>query len=194
MKARDGSTDVPIAVGLTEQTEGFDPFSDAWIPYWELPRRVYAAYCLTVVGDKLYSFDDSILEVDLQTGQSKNLGRLPDTILYPRQCAAARIGRDDGVFLRSGFFYNLRTGGWEKYAPALANELTTVEDTMTSINGLPTLFGVADIDETFQITRRKIWQYKPFLDRWIEIGEMTEDRSRQVVLEVPQEFCDQLIQ
>ncbi len=170
-----------------------------WKPYFQMDTRLWSIDCFTKnpADNMLYAiYREEVLKIDPFTGQITVIkDNIPAEIALPGRCVVVKNkDGNDGIMTRYGIFYNLVTNDWESLqAPPIHPWDERAPNSMYVLNGMATVFGSSECDESGTCKKNRIVQYDPQMDEWNTIGVMKVPRSYHTVVSVPAAFCDQYV-
>jgi len=182
---------VPVVVGQGKRTEIFRPNATppGWYAFQDLNADMgITAGCLAQYGDYIYHVSPTeVLSLNTTTWIVDQLAATPDFLSGDDldqkigKCAVVELTKDDewvpGIFLRSGYWFNIRDNTWEtpKMFPP-SNLLALEADAMFSFHGRPTIFGSPECSGDGTCLYHEVLQYNSVDDNWLSIGRLTESR------------------
>ena len=186
----------PVVYGYTNDMEIM--LNDSWTTLISEADQPYTSNnCIVYdpINDLRYEIIDDVRFVNMWTGDVTIINvTLPESLGTPGPCAMTFDGHAKGIMTDSGFWYNLNRLEWEPKQAPPRHPWAIYPGQIRSFRGRPTVFGqpVCNIDGTCEY--KMIYQYDPFNDQWIKLGEMTDSKLYFDYVEVPKSFCDRWFQ
>jgi len=131
---------LPSVIGFLRSVEILSP-RDFWTQFDDLPDNSWMSLdCMIVYNDKLYHAERIVQEFDFFTWEPTQIGVVTDEVGEPKKCAGVEINGVPGIYVRSGYWFNLDTRMWEPKEPVPVTDGNPA-NAMWSFGGRPTVFG-----------------------------------------------------
>ncbi len=186
----DAAVDVTLAVGFRTLTEYLDT-DNGWVAHYELPNRWTNFNCMVQYDGLIYVIHDEVITWNPNDGVETTIVETPEDAIETSRCVVTTIDGQDGIFLRTGYFFDLATQSW--VAPTGGSQIPTPAPTneMFSYGGRPTVFGAPTCNGVNLCIFDSVIQYVWEDDEWVLLTEFLEyPRRYQEMVEVPIEFCN----
>lgn len=186
---------VPYVIGYTSQSEVLDRTTNQWVDHQELEQTWYSLECLAEFDDRLVRIKRTVQDLSLSAWELTEAGDVPEYLAETSgRCAPMETEHlGSGVMNRYGYFYHLEKKSWQALAPPAVAPVAEVPNAMWSFRGLPTIFGSPVCNDVGACTNSVVRQYSPSSDEWVNLGLMSEARLYHTVVEVPRQFCQDVI-
>ena len=99
-----------------------------------------------------------------------------------------------GIMTIYGFWFNLNSREWETKRSPPTHPWATPSNGLFTFRNRATVFGNPDCNLNGFCPYKRIIQYDPDLDDWIDMDFMLESRQYHTVVRVPGEFCDHFVE
>ena len=197
MNSTDKTKKYPVIYGYEYEAEIFNHDGmKQWNTYFEMEQLVFSTECLVYdeEEDFIYYITTQVQKVNPATGQIQILGTVPESLERPGKCAISNSGQVKGIVINLGFLFNLNTFEWESIQPPPLHPWSTTSSSgIWSYQGAPTIFGQPICDINKNCPAVGIMQYRAEIDEWVKLGEFRLPRTYATVIEVPQKFCDVIL-
>ncbi len=96
----DSTRRVPIALGYGDETNIYNPDTEAWEEYNDLEDPSWTSmYCLIQVGDSVWHIRNGIYELELNSWQYTDYGSVPSELTNAGSCSYQEIDEQPGMHL-----------------------------------------------------------------------------------------------
>lgn len=103
---------VPLVIGLNSLTEIYNPDTEQWESYLQVPSNMVSFACFVQSGNFIYYLRNNIIALDTTTWDIEDFGTVPEFLEHPGRCAALEIDGRSGKYKKSYFIDFFMTVLW----------------------------------------------------------------------------------
>ncbi len=199
LDSEDTSRMTLITIGPSRNTQIYSPDDNTWRFYRVIPESSIVSWgahrCVMQVGTDVYHIEESIVKLSLIDWEITILGT---DVPFPSnsfdRCISQTINGRLGILLSNGFWYDIDSDTWEQraYRPD-ADFIVESPYNEYNFRGKMTIFGNQLCNSEGYCEYLDVVQYDVEQDIWSSIGQMYMQREVTDVVEVPIEWCDDIL-